>query len=126
MSLTDFLKTLGYDPEQRGQLLNTVRQNFLQLESFRQLPDDRLEKIGCLMQSFMPYVISLVRAANHLLRPCIDRESKNQLSTQREKTPVQVRTPIITPESTNVREPASLEDLRALTRVSSQKLRATK
>ena len=31
-------------------------------------------------------------------------------------TPVQVRTLVITPESINVREPASLEDLRALTR----------
>ena len=31
-------------------------------------------------------------------------------------TPVQVRTPVITPESISLREPASLEDLRALIR----------
>ena len=46
MTLTEILKSLGYDPEQTGQLLKLVRDSFLQLNSFLQLPDDRLEKMG--------------------------------------------------------------------------------
>ena len=45
-----------------------------------------------------------------------DRLETVELSISAGITPVQVRTPVLTPESINVREPASLEDLRALIR----------
>ena len=114
MSLTDVVKTLGYDPEQTGQLLNTIRQNFLQIDSFHQLPDDRLEKMG------LP--IAVIYAIRNKIRtespvgPVQTPSKQKPMVNSAGSTPVHVRTPVITPESVNAREPASIEDLRALTR----------
>ena len=110
------MKTLGYDPEQTAQLPDIVRQNFLQLESFQQLPDDRLEKMG------LP--IAVIYAVRNTLCTGTESPAVPTQTLRKQKpavnsaggSPVQDRTPVITPESINVREPDSLEDLRALTR----------
>ena len=126
MSLTDNVKTLGYDPEQTGQLLNIVRQNFLQLESFEQLPDDRLEKMGLPIAVIYAVRISLVRAPNHLLRPCKHRESKNQLSTQREVPQCRFELRSLRLSQLMCMSRLRLKTLERSQEVSSQKLRATK
>ena len=115
MSLTDIVKTLGYDPEQTGQLLNMVRQNFLQLESFEQLPD-RLEKMGLPIAVIYTVRNKLSTGTESPAAPLQTPIKQKPAVNSAGSTPVQIRTPVITPESINVREPASLEDLRALTR----------
>ena len=113
MFLTDIVRILDYDPEQTGQLLNTIRQNFLQIDSFHQLPDDRLEKMG-----FPIAVIYAIRNKIQTESPVgpVQTPIKKNMVISAGSTPVQVRTPVITPESVNAREPASIEDLQALTR----------
>ena len=115
MSLTDIVKTLGYDPDQTGQLLNIVRQNFLQLESFEQLPDDRLEKMGSPIAVIYAVRNRLSTGTESPAAPLQTPRKQKPAVNSAGSTPVQIRTPVITPESINEREPASL-DLRALTR----------
>ena len=116
MSLTDIVKTLGYDPEQTGQLLNIVRQNILQLKSFEQLPDDRLEKMGLPIAVIYAVRNKLSSGTESPAAPLQTPRKQKPAVNSAGSTPVQIRTPVITPESINGREPASLEDLRALTR----------
>ena len=84
------------------------------------------KKWGCLSQSFMPYVISLVRAQNHLLSPRKHRESKNQLSTQREVPRCRFELRLLRPSQLMCVSRLRLKTLERSQEVSSQKLRATK
>ena len=84
MSLTDIVITLGYDPEQTGALLNIVRQNFLQLKSFQQLPDDRLEKMELLIAVIYPVRHKLSTGTESPAAPLQTPRKQKPAATQRE------------------------------------------
>ena len=94
MSLTEIINSLSYEPEQTGQLLKMVRDNFLQLNSFLQLPDERLEKMGIPI-AVIYAVRDKARASANQLTPT--SSSNTPASTPSTSVSTPVRRAVITP-----------------------------
>ena len=112
MSLTEIINSLSYEPEQTGQLLKMVRDNFLQLNSFLQLPDERLEKMGIPI-AVIYAVRDKARANANQLTPT--SSSNTPASTPSTSMSTPVRRAVITPESILTSTPATLDELKKLT-----------
>ena len=89
-----------------------VRDNFLQLNSFLQLPDERIEKMGFPI-AVIYAVRDKARASANQLTPT--SSSNTPASTPSTSVSTPVRRAVITPESILTSTPATLDELKKLT-----------